>query len=311
MVGNATMADSATIQSVKQRTKPFAPIEAQIKRAIGRIAESDCPVLIVGEHGAGKRSIAAQIHVQSHRSRSIYTEIHCGDADAQGILSAFSSKGTVYLEEIGDLSLALQELIINTYFHSEQPQSSRLLCGTSRELLEEVKIWRMREDFYYLVSAITLRISPLRCRKSEILSIADDLLTQYAKQFDRPKPVLREEIVGFLMEHTWPENLSELQTAIKTFVAIGDQSISLAALKAAAPTVKSNGHRRPLSLKEATRTASIQIERQLISEVLVATGGNRKRAANELRISYKALLYKLKQIETGNQSSYGKNGVAL
>ena len=311
MVGNATMADSATIQSVKQRTKPFAPIEAQIKRAIGRIAESDCPVLIVGEHGAGKRSIAAQIHVQSHRSRSIYTEIHCGDADAQGILSAFSSKGTVYLEEIGDLSLALQELIINTYFHSEQPQSSRLLCGTSRELLEEVKIWRMREDFYYLVSAITLRISPLRCRKSEILSTADDLLTQYAKQFDRPKPVLREEIVGFLMEHTWPENLSELQTAIKTFVAIGDQSISLAALKAAAPTVKSNGHRRPLSLKEATRTASIQIERQLISEVLVATGGNRKRAANELRISYKALLYKLKQIETGNQSSYGKNGVAL
>jgi DNA-binding NtrC family response regulator len=113
------------------------------------------------------------------------------------------------------------------------------------------------------------------------------------------------------MEHTWPENLSELQTAIKTFVAIGDQSISLAALKAVAPTVKSNGHRKTLSLKEATRTASIQIERQLISEVLVATGGNRKRAANELGISYKALLYKLKHIKTENQSSYGKNGVAL
>jgi transcriptional regulator with PAS, ATPase and Fis domain len=141
--------------------------------------------------------------------------------------------------------------------------------------------------------------------------MADDLLTQYSKQFDRPKPVLREEIIGYLMEHTWPENLSELQTAIKTFVAIGDQSISLAALKAVAPTVKSNGHRKTLSLKEATRTASIQIERQLISEVLVATGGNRKRAANELGISYKALLYKLKHIKTENQSSYGKNGVAL
>jgi len=84
--------------------------------------------------------------------------------------------------------------------------------------LEEVKTWRIKEDFYYLVSAVTLRISPLRCRKSEILSIADDLLTQYSKQFDRPKPVLREEIVGFLMDHTWPHNLSELQTAIKTFV---------------------------------------------------------------------------------------------
>ena len=316
MAGNATMTVSETTQSVKLRTKPFAPIEAQIKRAIGRIAESDCPVLIVGEHGAGKRSIAAQIHVQSHRSRNAYTEIHSAEADEQDILSALSSKGTVYLEEIGDLSLALQELIINNYFHSEQAQSSRLLCGTSRELLEEVKTWRMREDFYYLVSNVTLRISPLRCRKSEILSITDDLLTQYSKQFDRPKPVLREEIIGFLMEHTWPDNLSELQTAIKTFVAIGDQSISLAALKAAAPSLKSNGHRKPLSLKEATRTASSQIERQLISEVLIATGGNRKRAASELGISYKALLYKLKQIElkqieTQNQFSNGKNGVEL
>jgi DNA-binding NtrC family response regulator len=202
-------------------------------------------------------------------------------------------------------------LIIKTYFHSEQEQSSRLLCGTSRELLEEVKTWRMREDFYYLVSAVTLRISPLRCRKSEILSIADELLTQYAKQFDRPKPVLREEIIGFLMEHTWPDNLSELQTAIKTFVAIGDQSVSLAALKAAAPTEKANGRRKPQSLKEATRAASTQVERQLISEVLVTTGGNRKRAANELGISYKALLYKLKQAGAQDQPASNRNGVAL
>ena len=158
---------------------------------------------------------------------------------------------------------------------------------------------------------MTLRISPLRCRKSEILSIADALLTQYSKQFDRPKPVLREEIIEFLMEHTWPENLPELQTAIKTFVAIGDQSISLAALKAAASTAKSNGRRKSLSLKDVTRAASAQIERQLISEVLVATGGNRKRAADELGISYKALLYKLKQVGAENQTAPGRNGVAV
>jgi DNA-binding NtrC family response regulator len=305
------MTGSAAIHGVKRQSRPFAPIEMQIQRAIARIAESDCPVLIVGEHGVGKRSIAEQIHAQSHRTRSAFTEIHSIDADAQAILSAFSTRGTLYLAEIGDLSLALQELIVNNYFHSGQQQSSRLLCGTSRELLEEVKTWRMREDFYYLVSAVSLRISPLRCRKSEILSIADDLLTLYARQFDRPKPVLREEIIGFLMEHTWPENLFELQTAIKTFVAIGDQSISLAALKAAAPTMKSNGFRKPPSLKQATRAASTQIERQLISEVLVATGGNRKRAADELGISYKALLYKLKQAEAGNQSAPNGNGVAL
>ena len=311
------MAADVTIQVSRRQgkahfpTRPFAPIEAQVQRAIAHIAESDCPLLIIGERGVGKRSIAAQIHAQSRRSRTGFTEIQCADADAESIASALSSKGTVYLAEIGNLSLALQELIVNTYFRSQQAQSSRLLCGTSRELLEEVKSWRMREDFYYLVSSVTLRISPLRCRKAEILSIADELLTQYAKQFDRPKPVLREEIIGFLMEHTWPDNLSELQTAIKTFVAIGDQSVSLAALKAAAPATRSNGHHRPRSLKAATRAASIQVERQLISEVLVATGGNRKRAADELGISYKALLYKIKQVGAESQLTSRRNGVTV
>jgi DNA-binding NtrC family response regulator len=311
------MAAITTLQNAKRQAKPFvserqfAPVEGQIQRAISRIAESDCPVLVVGEHGVGKRTIAVQIHMQSHRSRGNFTEIPGATADAQNILSAFSTKGTVYLTEVANLSLALQELIINTYFHSEQAQCCRLLCGTSSELIEDVKTSRMREDFYYLVSNVTLHISPLRCRKAEILSISDGLLAQYSKQFDRPKPVLREEIIEFLMKHSWPENLTELQTAIKTFVAIGDQSISLAALKAAASTMRSNGGRKPLSLKDATRAASAQIEHQLISEVLVATGGNRKRAADELGISYKALLYKLKQAKTGYLPASNKIGVTL
>jgi two-component system response regulator AtoC len=303
------MAESATIQIPRRQTKPYAPIDSYTQRAIGRIAESDCPVLIAGEHGVGKRSIAAQIHAQSRRSRSSLTEIYSADATAESIGSALGGSGSLYLAEIGDLNLSLQEMITQAYFRSEQGQSCRLLCGTSRELLEEVKSWRIREDFFHLVSAVTLRISPLRCRKSEILSIVDDLLTHYSKQFDRPKPILRKESIEFLMEHTWPGNLSELETAIKTFVAIGDQSISLAALKATAPVANLDMHRRPLSLKEAIRAASIQIERQLISEVLITTGGNRKRAADELGISYKALLYKLKQVTAGYQPLPRRNGV--
>ena len=286
-------------------------IEAQVQRAIDRIAESDCPVLIVGEHGSGKRSIAAQIHAESHRSRTLMTEIQSDSVVAETLEGVLRGKGTVYLAEIGELSSELQQVIIERFFHSAEDQKSRLICGTSRELIGDVKAGKMREDFYYLVSAVTLRISPLRCRKTEILAIADDLLTLYAKQFDRPKPELKEEIVEFLLEHTWPENLSELQTAIKTFVAIGDQSVSLAALKAAAASMKSNGARKSLSLKEAARAASTEIERQLIAEVLAATGGNRKRAADELGISYKALLYKLKQVEAEYPPVANKNGVAV
>ena len=286
-------------------------IETQVQRAIDRIAESDCPVLIVGERGSGKRSVTAQIHAQSRRSRSLLTEIHSDTADAETLEAAFAGNGTVYLAEIGQLSTDLQQMIIDSYFHSADTKSSRLVCGTSGELIGDVKSGKMREDFYYLASAVTLRITPLRCRKSEILAIADELLTQYSKQFDRPKPVLQGEIIDFLLEHTWPENLSELQTAIKTFVAIGDQSVSLAALKAAAASLKANGARKSHSLKEAARAASIEIERQLIAEVLATTGGNRKRAADELGISYKALLYKLKQAEAEYPPAVNKNGVAV
>jgi len=305
------MASNATTHYPKRQARPPDSLDGRIHRAIARIAESDCTVLIVGEHGVGKRSIAAQIHAKSSRSRSTFREVRCGETNAATLLAALSTKGTVYLAEIADLSPALQELILNANSRPEQPPTCRLVCGSSRELQDEVKSWHMREDFYYFVSAVTLRIPPLRCRKSEILTIADVLLTQYSKQFDRPKPVLGKEIIGLLMEHSWPENISELQTAIKTLVAIGDPAISLAAIRAALPSRRSNGNRRSLLLKEATRASSIQIERQLISEVMGSTGGNRKRAAEELGISYKALLYKLKRIEAENQSVSNQNGVAL
>jgi len=283
---------------------------ARIQGALARIAESDCPVLILGEPGAGKRFMAEQIHAHSKQARSAFRELRGEEAGVEDVRAAAAAGGTVYLSDITEISLTVQALIVELCTRSDEPQGWRLLCGSSHELLEEVKAWRVREDFYYFVSAVTLRLPPLRCRKTEILSIADELLTQYSKQCDRPKPVLCKESVDHLLEHSWPGNLTELQTAIKTFVAIGDQAISLAAIKAATASGRSNGnHRHPL-LKEATRASSIQIERQLITEVLSSTGGNRKRAAAELGISYKALLYKLKQMETESPLVSHRIGVA-
>jgi DNA-binding NtrC family response regulator len=292
----------------KRQAKPFVSLDAQTQRVIARIADSECPVLISGEHGVGKRSVAEQIHAQSRHARAPFTEIDCAQTSAQEIRAALASGGSVYFSEVGCLELAFQEQIVNT----QSLNRSRVLFGTSRDLHADVHSWCMREDFYYFISAVALQIPPLRCRRSELLALADELLTQYSRQFDRPKPVLRGDIIGFLMEHTWPENLREFQTAIKTFVAIDDQSISLAALKAALPTIKSNGHRVPLLLKDVTRAASTQIERRLICEVLVSTNGNRKRAALELGISYKALLYKLKQFSADSlQASGSAHGATL
>jgi two-component system response regulator AtoC len=214
------------------------------------------------------------------------------------------------LYEIAELSLPLQELVVQSYLEI-QPSASgcRLLLSSNREPVDEVRSQRMNEQFYFLASAVTLRIPPLRVRKLEIPAIVDELMTRYAAQFDRPKPVLGRQVIEYLVEYSWPGNLIELQTAIKTFVAIEDQAISFAALRAAAPGQRYKANHTPMSLKDAARAASSQIERQLISEVLAATGGNRRRTADELGISYKALLYKIKQFERIPRSARGKTGV--
>ncbi len=281
------------------------------RRMLLCIAESDLPVLIVGEPGVGKRTTAIEIHAQSHRWRKPFHEFSCTNLDANAVASILQMDGTVYMTEIGELASGLQELLMERYFLSSQEQRCRILFGSSRELLAGVKHLQMSEGFFYLVSAITLRISPLRVRKQEILNIADALLAQYAKQFDRPKPALSPEAVEFLTDHTWPDNLPELKTAIKTFVAIGDQAISLAALKAALPTQRSSGNGETSSLKEAARKASLEVERELISRVLGSNGGNRKRTANELGISYKTLLYKIKQVGLEEALAHSRVGVPV
>lgn len=304
------MANDTVFSDEQRQFFSTSVVDSLVQQAILRIAESDCPILILGEPGVGKRTIAARIHALSSRANAAFHEFRCTEASLTDLQDIFSTDGTVYLPEITDIPLSVQESIIATYFCAHQPPTCRLLCGSSREPGEEVKSWRVREDFFSYLSAITLRIPPLRCRRAEILTLAEELLTRYSAQFDRPKPVLCKESIQHLMEHSWPGNLPELKTAIQTFVAIGDQAISLAAIKAVTGSARANGTHKHVLLKEATRASSIQIERQLISEVLASTSGNRKRAATELGISYKALLYKLKQMESERLSASSKNGAA-
>lgn len=292
------MATVAAVKPAKREPEALFSLESRFHRAVVRLADSYFPVLIVGERGVGKRSIAKRIHAQSHRSRIGFSEIPAATCAPDALLCAISAPGTLYLTEVSGLSASLQELLVESYSREEDGQNARLLCGTSRELIEEVRSRRMREDFFHLISAFTVRVPPLRVRKGELLALADELLMQYSRQFDRPKPILSQEIAEFLLTYSWPGNLTELQKAIRTLVAIEDQSISLAVLKAGAPSARLPRPFGTVSLKEAARAASIKVEQQMISEVLAATGGNRKRAADELGISYKALLYKIKQVAT-------------
>ena len=301
------MSNMVTISNLQTQAGPLDLVDARIQDAIHRIAQTESTVLIVGEYGAGKQAVAEQIHSQSNRSSLPFAVIQSGRTSATQLSTALASPGTLYLLEVGEISLALQELILNRRLHNKT--HCRLLCGSVRELQNDVMTGRLREDFFYLISAVSLRVPPLRCRRADILAIADQLLTLYSNKFGRPKPALTGELVEMLMEHSWPENLPELKTAMQTIVAIDNQAISIAAIRAAHPSRRSNAHRHNLQLKEATKASSIMVERQLISEVLDLTSGNRKRAAVQLGISYKALLYKLKRMQAEDKIGISKSGV--
>ena len=179
---------------------------------------------------------------------------------------------------------------------AEQRRVPRFICGTSRELEPEVKAGKFREDLYYGISGVCLRLPPLRQRKEDIPVLRDWFLSAAARDFCRAVPVLSPETQNFFLEYNWPGNIRELKDAARAIVALGDETLAMGGLRSLLRRVDRGGNGEKISLKDAARAASREAEREIILQVLTRTRWNRRRAAQELQISYKALLYKLKQI---------------
>ena len=154
---------------------------------------------------------------------------------------------------------------------------------------------RFREELYFRLNGVCLRLPPLRHRREDIPLLAEFFLARYAALFGRPQPVLSAQELRVLQEYDWPGNIRELENAMKKAVVLGGEVFQIVEA-AAAPEPAPAAETPTLSLKDAARAASRRAERDLILKALARTRWNRKRAAMELRISYKALLYKLKQI---------------
>ncbi|MGH9817608.1 MAG: sigma 54-interacting transcriptional regulator [Candidatus Acidiferrales bacterium] len=285
-----------------------SPAMQALERVIADIARTNIPVLLTGESGTGKEIVAAHIHRQSPRAAEPFVKVVCATVVAENLHAKQNESGrgagTLLLDEISELDPACQARLLHVL--PDPGSGARIISSARKNLDEEIQAGRFREELYYRINGVCLRLPLLRQRREDVPALAEYFLQKYSVLFSRPRPQLAAHTLRVLQEHAWPGNVRELENVMRKLVALGDEGIALADL------ANSNGHPEPpgangnggLSLKEAARAASRQAERELILKVLGRTRWNRKRAAQELQISYKALLYKLKQIGLEDSVAY-------
>jgi len=276
------------------------PVEAVIRE----LAQSEVPVLLLAERGAGKQTTARRIHDLSRRSSEQFRVVHCSTLkrrELEGLIEAsHDGMGTIFFKELADFNAECQEYlqqVLSRRSGSERNRRMpRFIFGSACDLEVEVSARRLREDLYYRISGVCLRLPPLRQRKEEIPPLIEHFLEKYAQEFRRSVPTLGMETQRLFHDYSWPGNVRELEAAARVLVALGDEQTAMGGLQALFLQKPAAGNGRTPSLKAAAKAASQEVEKELILKVLTRTRWNRRRAAAELQISYKALLYKLKQI---------------
>jgi len=294
----AGVSQPAFSKGEKRFLQSASPLMEQILRAMENLAHSDVPVWILGESGTGKQALAEQIHRLSRKHSGSFVTVEGVNPqwnDEAGREIALR-RGTVYVRGVDAMDAAQQARILQLFFESNgsRPAAARLIVSSERNLESEVRRGKFREDLYYRIGSVCLCVPPLRQRKEDIPGLAQYFAVRYAALLGRPVE-LSARLLQALCEHAWPGNIRELENVVRTIVAIGDENIAQAAMRASGWLVLSQGRTGAVPLKQAARAASRAAERELIVSALNRTHWNRKRAARELQISYKALLYKLKQ----------------
>lgn len=289
-----------------------------VERLLADIAPTDIPVLLVGESGTGKDILALHLHRGSRRKQEPFVKMSCAGLTAETLQSFLNGTdkgngsngsslhpGTLFLDEICDLDLSCQPRLLSSLPDGASSSvegagamlEARLICATSHNLDEQLRTGRFREELYFRINGVCLRIPPLRHRREDIPLLLEFFVEKYAAEMGRRKPSVSSRTVQAAIEHPWPGNVRELENFARMIVLLGDEraaAVELESANGSHTAQKENGG--AISLKEASRAASRQAERELILKTLARTRWNRKRAAQELQISYKALLYKLKDI---------------
>ena len=276
---------------------------------VEEIARTNIPVLIMGESGTGKEIYGRMIHRLSKQAQSPLRKISCGAVQHGEFLTLLKSElqenggqsgRAVFLDGIDELDLESQKILLSILPDGEIAENgfsrARVIASASRNLEKEIESGRFRKELYFRINGVCLRLPPLRDRKEDIPAFLSHFLTKHAAELEREAPALSDAEMEFLAAHDWPGNVRELENLARRIVLTGDPRGAIEELEQMPmPERASQDEPRGFSLKAVARTASRKAERDLIAKALERTHWNRKRAAQELQISYKSLLYKIKQ----------------
>jgi two-component system, NtrC family, response regulator AtoC len=311
-----------------------SPAMKKIRSQAALVANVDIPVLLLGESGTGKEVLARLIHKLSPRAHRTFLKVNCAAVPADLLESelfgyeagAFTgathakpgkfelcNKGTILLDEIGEMPPLLQAKLL----HVLQDQTFsrlgsrtlvkvdvRILAATNIDIPEALANKSLREDLYYRLNAFTMSLPPLRDRKEEIPILLKHFMSRMSESYARAPLPLSPPLMEACLRHSWPGNLRELSNFIKRYLVLGDETLAASELQprpdggggmhsygGAAVAAADNGG----GLKSLSRTAKDGAEAEAIARALEETNWNRKQAALLLKISYKALLYKIRQ----------------
>jgi len=306
-----------------------SPGMAEVRSIIEEVADSDLTVLIRGESGTGKEIVARLIHAHSARRDESFVKVNCA-AIPRDLLEAelfgyekgaftgahktkpgrfeVANKGTMFLDEIGDMPLELQSKLLQVLEQQEFVRVGgiinihvdvRIVCATNRNLEEAIAQGQMRDDLFYRLNEITINLPPLRSRRNDIPLLVDHFLDKLSAMYGKPRKEIKPETMRLLQSHEWPGNVRQLENLIKQIVVRSDENIIFDTLKGPIPSQSKKGplvdfDDDDLILKTKVDQAVGEVEKLMITKALHKTNWNRRKASKLLDISYRSLLYKIK-----------------
>jgi two-component system response regulator AtoC len=298
----------------------------ELRRRAAKVGGTNVPILLEGEGGTGKEVLARWIHKHSRSCNGLFVKVNCAaipgtlleselfgyekgaftgaQASKPGRVE-FAHNGTLFLDEIADLDLGLQSKLLQFLQdgqfsrigdETERTVEARLICATNKDLEHGIDAGRFRADLYYRINVVRMRLPRLRERREDIVVLAEYFKKLHEKQFGKESAPLEPQMLNYLRNLDWPGNLRELSNSIARYVLIGPEAAILPEpLKRVTAAAQASGDEtKTIPLKRIAKEAIREMERSVILEALLANQWNRRKTAEALKISYRALIYKIR-----------------